>query len=170
MDAEHRTERGETLLEILMSIMIIGIAVTAIIGGVGVAARASTQDQRQIQAQALLRSWAEHIEAQTTDANYVPCATPATYGPASTWAYTNPAPTGLDALPPGFTASVTRVDYWNGATPGAFTGTCSPDRGLQRLELSMAVVDGLYPGFTSTYEVVLRRPCAALAAPTVSGC
>ena len=164
-------ERGETLIEILLSIMIIGIAVTAILGGVGIAARASTLDQRQIQAQALLRSWGEHIEAATTDANYVPCATTSTYSPASTWGYpTAGPPNGLGALPPGFAASVTQVQHWNGATPGAFATSCGTDRGLQRLQLALTVADGLYPGFTATYDVVLRKPCAALATATVPGC
>lgn len=171
MSAHRRGDRGETLLEILISIMIIGVAVTAILGGVGVAARASTQDERQIQAQALLRSWAEHIEAETTDANYVACATPSTYSSTSTWGYSSPTPpAGLDALPAGFTAAVADVQFWNGANPGAFAASCPPDRGLQRLRLSMTVPDGLYPGFTSTYDVVVRRPCTALAAPSVPGC
>ena len=170
-DGHREDDSGETLLEILLSIMIIGIAVTAVLGGVGIAAKASTQDERQIHAQALLRSWGEHIQARTTDVSYVPCATPATYGPASAWAYTSPTPpTGLEPLPSGFGATVAAVRHWNGASPGAFAATCGAARGLQRLTLAMTVPDGVYPGFTSTYEVVVRRPCAALATTTVTGC
>jgi type II secretory pathway pseudopilin PulG len=162
---------GESLLEILVSITIIGIAVTAILGAVGIAAGASTHDERQIEAQALLRSWGEYVQARTTDANYVPCASTSTYGSGSPWWYTNPTPpTGLDALPAGFTPGVGRVQHWNGGTPGAFGDACSTDRGLQRVQLTMTVPAGEYPGFTSTYDVVVRRPCAKLASTGVPGC
>ena len=167
--ATHReaAERGESLLEILLSIMIMGIAVTVILGGVGVAAKASTQDERQIHAQALLRSWGEHVQARTTDATYVPCATTATYGASSVWAYTSPPPVGLEALPAGATATVTQVRYWDGGTWAAPAGCDDPapaEPGLQRLELTLTMPDGLYPGFSETYDVVLRRPCTTVAA------
>lgn len=169
------TERGESLLEILLSVMIIGIAVTAILGGVGLAARASTQDERTIHAQALLRSWGEHIQARTTDVTYVPCAGPGAYRSGSPWWYATPAPDGLETLPPGFTPDVVDVDYWVAGTwsdtkPSTCSSSPAKDAGLQRLEITMAVAAGLYPGFTATYDVVLRKPCAAIATATVAGC
>jgi hypothetical protein len=142
-------------------LMIIGIGVTAILGAVGVATQASTLDERQIQAQALLRSWGEHVVATTTDGTYTPCATTATYGSAP-WRYASPAPAGLQELPTGFTASVTRVQYWDGGSPGSFVSSCATDRGVQRVRLTMTVADALYPGFASTYDVVVRRPCTTL--------
>jgi type II secretory pathway pseudopilin PulG len=140
-----RGEGGETLIELLISIMIIGIAVTAILGAVRIATDASTLDQRQIHAQALLRSWGEYAVAQTTDANYVTsCATPLTYP---------------GTLPSGFTATQTKVEFWNG-TSSYVAGTCGSDLGVRRLELTMTVASSVYPGFASTYDVVIRRPCA----------
>ncbi|WP_129337954.1 type IV pilus modification PilV family protein [Cellulomonas endophytica] len=170
MTAGRRRGRdaGESLVEILLSVMIIGIAVTAILGGVGLAARASSQDERQIQAQALLRSWAEHVQARTTDSTYVACATTATYS-GSTWAYTSPAPAGLEPLPAGFTASVTEVQYWDPSTT-SFGSTCGTDSGVQRVRLALTATATAAPGFTSTYDVVVRRPCAALAASGGPGC
>ena len=168
--ADRGGERGESLLEILLSIMIIGIAVTAILGGVGIAAKASTLDERQIHAQALLRSWGEHVQARTTDSTYVPCATASTYGSGSPWWYTTPAPAGLDAMPADFTPGIAEVAYWVPGTPGAFGSSCGTDSGVQRVRLAITVADGLYPGFTSTYDVVVRRPCVDLAASGVPGC
>lgn len=153
-------DAGETLLELLISIMIVGIGVTAVLGGVGIAARASTQDERQIQAQALLRSWGEHVQARTTDATYTPCATTATYAGAP-WAWTAPAPAGLPELPAGFTAAVASVAYWDAPSAG-FVAGCTADGGVQRLRLALTADDALYPGFTSTYDVVVRRPCVTL--------
>ena len=153
-------DAGETLLELLISLMIIGVGVTAILGAVGIATQASTLDERQVQAQALLRSWGEHITAATTDGTYAPCATTGTYASAP-WTYSAPPPAGLQALPPGFTPSVTSVQYWNGSS---FVGSCGTDSGVQRLRLTMTVADSLYPGFASTYDVVVRRPCTTLGA------
>lgn len=156
----RRGDVGETLLELLISLMVIGIGVTAILGAVGIATQASTLDERQIQAQALLRSWGEHIVAVTSDATYSPCATTATYA-SSPSMYGSPAPAGLQTLPSGFTPSVTQVQYWDGT---AFVGACVTDRGVQRVRLTMSVADSLYPGFASTYDVVVRRPCTTLGA------
>jgi Tfp pilus assembly protein PilV len=139
-------QAGETLVELLISIMIIGISVTAILGGVRIAVAASTLDQRQIHAQALLRSWGEYAVGQTTDANYTTsCATSLTY------------PATLQALPAGFTAAQTKLEFWNGTSFAG--GACSTDPGVRRIELTMSVAPALYPGFTSTYDVVVRRPC-----------
>ena len=156
-------DTGETLLEILLSLMIMGLAVTAVLGAMGISVRASTQDERQIHAQALLRSWGEHVVARTTDATWTPCATAATYS-GSTWAYTSPVPpAGLEALPAGFAADVAGVTYWDPGT-GAFAATCGTDSGVQRVRLRTTVAATGYPGFTSTYDVVVRRPCLPLGA------
>jgi len=149
-----RSDAGETLIELLISISIIGTSAVAILGGVLVSIDASHLDQRQIHAQALLRTWGEHVVDQTTDSTFQRCATVATYASA-TWAYTDPAPAGLETLPVGFTPQITDVTYWNGT--GFGTGGCSD---VQRLELTMTVDGAAYSGLTSKYDVVVRRPCA----------
>ena len=147
-----RGDGGETLLELLISLMIIGVGVVAILGAVRIAVDASSLDQRQIHAQALLRSWGEYAVAQTTDASY-----PATCGTPSVLTY----PASLQALPPGFTPQLSNVEYWDGA---GFAATCGTDSGVRRLKLTMTVDSALYPGFASTYDVVVRRPCVTLGA------
>jgi len=168
--ARRGGDAGESLLELLIAIMIIGIGVTAILAAVLMTVDASSLDRRQIDAQALLRSWGEYAVAQTTDATYTPCATTATYDPAgapSAWSYTSPAPPpGLGALPGGFTPHVTKVEYWNAATK-TFVAACGVDSGVQRVALTMTVAASVMPGFSSTYAVVVRRPCLTLG---VGGC
>jgi Tfp pilus assembly protein PilV len=146
----HR-DAGETLIELLISLMVIGIGVTAILGAVGIAVDASSLDQRQIHAQALLRSWGEYAVAHTTDATY-----PAGCAP-SVLSY----PASLQAVPAGFAPQLTKVEYWNGT---AFVSSCSTDSGVRRLELTMTVASSVYPGFASTYDVVIRRPCLTIGA------
>ncbi|HEY8720105.1 hypothetical protein [Pengzhenrongella sp.] len=149
--AQGRGEAGETLLELLISLMVIGVGVVAILGAVRIAVDASSLDQRQIHAQALLRTWGERVVADTTDATYAStCSTPVAY--AST----------LPALPTGFSATQTKVEFWNGTSFAA--GSCGADTGVRRLELTMTVNSSVYPGFASTYAVVLRRPCLTYGA------
>lgn len=164
------SEAGETLLELLISIAIVGIAVTALLGGLRMAVQGSTLDERQVHAQALLRSWGEHVVSATTDDTYVACATPGTYS-AAPWAYTSPTPpAGLQPLPDDFTAEVTSVEYLTSPGPAGTAGfgsSCPTDYGVQRVELTMRVADAQQPGFDATYEVVVRRPCETVGA---SGC
>ena len=158
MTQEHRrmrsfsaSDRGETLVELLVTIVIMGIAVSGLIGAVLMSSSASTLDRRQVQAQALLRGWAEAVQRAATNTSYRNCADAAVYEAAPF----DFASSGLPR-PAGFTASVEAVMYWNGTT---FSGTCSSDVGVQRLTLAMTVPDGVLPGFKATQTVTVRKPC-----------
>ena len=143
-------DAGETLVELLVTITILGTAVVGVMGAVATAAGASTLDRRQVQAQALLRTWGENLAA-VDDAGYGDCRS------ASGVAATTPAPS---PLPAGFTPSVTGVDYWNGT---AFAAGCTAgsDPGLRVVHLRLTADSLLYPGFTENLDVVVRKPCAA---------
>jgi Tfp pilus assembly protein PilV len=164
----RRDDSGETLLELLIAITIIGLGVTAILGAVMIAVSASTLDQRQVQAQARLKSWAEKLSA----APYVDCATTASYSSYAAFAtqtpptQTPPAQTPpTPALPSGFTASYVAVQSWNGTgfvdtMPSCTAGAAGTDRGVQRVQLRITAAPTLYPGFSTDLWVTLRKPCA----------
>ncbi len=144
-------EAGETLLELIITIAILGITVPALIGAVLVAVDSSSQDRRIVQAQQMLTSWSETIAKANTDTTYAPpCPAPAYY---STLAFA-PSP----ALPPRFTASVVTIDYWQAST-NTFQQPCATDEGLRRVHLRITVDAALYPGFTVDRYVLVRRPC-----------
>ena len=65
-----RGQAGETLLEIIITIMIMGLAIPAVVGAVLAAVGSSSQDRRQVQAQQLLTSWSETIAKANTDTTY----------------------------------------------------------------------------------------------------
>ena len=136
-------QEGTTLIEVLVTVTIMGIAFTAILGGISTAILASDIHRKQATAQTVLRNLAEF----ETLAAYTACAT--TY---STVGF---------AIPTGYTVSVTPIEYWvqsppsGGQITGTFSGTCpSPDQGLQRLNLSAASVDGRA---TERVQILKRR-------------
>jgi type II secretory pathway pseudopilin PulG len=156
-----RGEAGESLLEIIITIMIMGLAIPAVVGAVMAAVGSSTQDRRQIQAQQLLTSWSETIANANTDGNYgayTPCP-PANHYTSSPFAPAN--------IPPGFQVSVVAVDYWDAdASPpsGAFVGCAAAgaaDEGVRRLQLHVVVPAGLYPSFAMDRYFIVRKPCVA---------
>jgi type II secretory pathway pseudopilin PulG len=153
----RRDDRGETLLELIISIAIIGLGVTSILGAVMAATGSSTLDQRQVQAQSRLKSWAEKLNT----AGYVDCATTSSYPTYLTFAgQTSPAP----ALPNGFTAGYVTVQSWNGTgfvatTPSCTAGVGGTDQGVQRVQLRITAAATLYPGFSTDLWVTLRKPC-----------
>lgn len=149
-----RGDAGETLIEILVTLMVIGVGVTAILGGFLVAVSSSTLSRSQAHVQAALRSWAESLTA-TTDGignpyHYVDCAGTGDF----------PAPT---SMPAGYTAQVTSVAYWNGSD---WSSACplGADQGVQRVRITIAAPGSVYSAVTQYLDVVVRRPCASSAA------
>lgn len=113
--------RGETLIELLLTIAIMGIAVIGIVFGMGVAVKASDYDRKNGRVENLLRNYAETISA----AQYV---APPSYSTASN--------------SQGDTASVTQALCWN-ANPDAVGWVgCGPDTGVQQLTLQAQSTDG----------------------------
>jgi type II secretory pathway pseudopilin PulG len=55
----HRDEAGETLIEIVLTIVLIGLAVTALLAGLGTAASASKQHRDLATSDTVMRSYAE---------------------------------------------------------------------------------------------------------------
>ena len=131
-------QRGETLVEILVTIAVVGITLTGILGGIALAVSSSGDQQGRATAETVLRDEAEALA--NASVAYVPCATTSSYQPS----YTPPT---------GWSASVTTVRYWDGKTPAGWVASCpAPDAGLQRLTL--AATDGKV---TETVDVVKRE-------------
>lgn len=134
----RRLDAGETLIESLVTIAILGVAVVALLGAILIGIKTSVVHRKNAQAQAELRSWAEQISSTS----YLDCATESHFA--------------RPALPAGFTPSISDVQHWNGS---AFdNAACGPDRGLQKITLRISVADGISPGFTEDLNVVVRRP------------
>jgi prepilin-type N-terminal cleavage/methylation domain-containing protein len=151
-DADRRrprpigSEAGFSLAEIVITIAIVGITFTAILGGLITAITVSSQHQKQATADTLARSAAEWVKDPIRNA-YVNCADVSTYGL-----------TGV-SVPAGYSVSVSSVEFWNGTAPsgGAYSPTfqssCGSDPGLQRITITAF---GPGAAATETLQVVKR--------------
>jgi hypothetical protein len=138
-------DAGETLVELLITIMIMGISVAAVLGALVMAIGASKLHRNQAEAQDRLRNWAELVSGDTT---YGDC-------PGTTSAF--PA---APSMPTGMSATIAGVQYWDGS---AFVGGCpvSGDTGVQKVTLRVSVASSIHPAFTQDLDVIVRKPCTA---------
>lgn len=140
-------DAGESLVELLVSIAIMGVAVTGILGAVGMAASSSSTHENLAQAQRLLRNWAESL----------------TYSAAC------PAAVNSFSAPAGFTVNPAAVAYWNttSRTFSSSAGSCTAGTGMYRVSLSITPTGGQGAGIAQTLDVTMRRPCDG---PVASPC
>jgi Tfp pilus assembly protein PilV len=132
-----RSDEGISLVETLVAIAILGIAVLAIVGALGVAAHSSSLHRAQADSEAGLRSAAEAIHA----APYKYCPLGGLYS------------TGGATAPARIHIAVVDVEYWNAT---GFQGHCPPeDSGIQRITLEATADGGV---FSRALQVVKRRP------------
>ncbi len=150
-DAKSRPWRecGESLIEVLITVSIVGLGVVAIISSVGATFQLSSTSRVGTNADQLLVRYAENLSA----VSYEPCTSGTPYATAATSAIpaTN-LPTGVTAGAPGtaaasanaFELSVESISYWNGdLAPATFTSTCpATDAGSQQLTLRIQSGDG----------------------------
>ena len=151
-----RSDRGETLLELIISIAILGVASTSIFGLAQMAIGASDIHRKQSVAGRILDDFAEYFQneqkspyhacpSDTTPTysadrtNFVSdlaTASSPVYDPAgSRYTLSMTVSTGVPA--PGSTPSVT---YPDPATPAACA--TATDKGIQQLTLTVASADG----------------------------
>jgi hypothetical protein len=141
-------ERGDTLIELLVAIMIMGVAVVTIVGAIANAVMLSGTHRRMTTTGDDVRTFAEYIEASVaaSPSGYVPCAGTSAYGGG----YTPPGSDGGT-----YTASVTAVSFWDGPN-GNFLANCVKDSGVQRLLLRVSTSDG---SVSENLAIIIRKPC-----------
>ena len=135
-------ERGDTLVEVMMTVAIVGIAFTGILTGLATAINLSGIDRGDANARTVLVSASESVKSQA----YVSCpgANNSSYNPAS----------GV-TLPTGWSASnvvVTQLSGWNGSAFVTCSGL-STDGKLQKI-----VVQATSPDARSTGSIeIIKR-------------
>ena len=147
----QRSDRGETLIELVVAVAILGMAGVAILEGLMMGVRTSVMHRNDATGGAYVRSFAEAIQTDVDANGYETCANAAS----------GYAGVAVPDLPTGYAKSVTSVQSWNGSSWGA----CTAD-GIQRLDLKVTTTGDDEHKADQTLTVVLRQPCngAALTA------
>jgi type II secretory pathway pseudopilin PulG len=148
------SDGGETLIELVVAVSIMGVALVAVMAGLGTSVVVSDIHRKQATAGAVLRNYAEAINATVADGGYVDdCALSPAHAYASPAGFTPPS---------GYSASVVpgSMRYWNGSD---WQPTCpAADTGLQQLTIQVASADDRA---TETLVLTLRKPCRPVDPP-----
>ncbi len=152
-----RGQRGETLVELLVTIAIISIGVVAIVTAIGSTFNWASSSRAASHSDQLLVRYAEALAAVP----YEPCnpgSTPYT-GAAVAAIPATDLPDGVTVGTPGsvaatsdaFELSIDSVMFWNGdVAPATFTSNCpSPDSGSQALTVRVRAGDGSFDRSTT---------------------
>ena len=123
MRARRPRDAGETLIEILLSIAIMGLGLVALLSAMGTAVATSGLHARQAGEVQGIQSFVQAVQ----DSPYV-TSCPTIYSPAG---YTDPF---------GYTLSASVTGYASGV---AFSPTCiTPDQGVQQVRVKIHQNDG----------------------------
>ena len=146
-------DRGETLVELMIAIAIIGNAAVAILGGLILSVKTSTVHRNEATGGAYVRSFAEAVQNHVDANGYTACGSAASTYQGVT----------VPDLPAGYTKTVTNVQSWTGSA----WGSCTAD-GIQRVQLSVTSTGDASHRATERLTVVLRRPCNGPATTSAS--
>jgi type II secretory pathway pseudopilin PulG len=130
-DNRRRKDAGETLIEVLITMIILGGAIAALVGGISNTVLITSRHRDLATANSLLRSYAEAIK-ENARTGYLPCAT----------SYANLA--GRYDQPEGW-ATPTNTVVW---PPSGCT-----DDGLQHVTISVTTPKGV----VQTLDLWIRR-------------
>jgi type II secretory pathway pseudopilin PulG len=150
------SDTGETLVELIIAVAIMGITVVALVGGVATTILMSDIHRKQATAGSYVRSYAESVQTYVAAGNFDASTSPDYSAPKvlspSTWkAFTAPN-TGVDQ-------PVVTVLCWDGTlqkfpTPPAGNG-CSPVSTLQQVTVNVASTDSRA---SESLVMVVRKP------------
>jgi type II secretory pathway pseudopilin PulG len=130
-DNRTRKDAGETLIEVLITMIILGGAIAALVGGISTTVLITSRHRDLATANSLLRSYAEAIK-ENARTGYQPCAT----------TYTNLA--GRYDQPTGWATPTNTVQA---------QGCPGTDQGLQHVTISVTTPKGV----VQTLDLWIRR-------------
>jgi type II secretory pathway pseudopilin PulG len=139
-------DRGETLVESLISMILLGIIGLAVFSAMTLSVKTSGIYKNRAQSSVALRKWAEQVSAYPT---YTNCVT------SGTWVANHPV---SSTYVPPTGGSVVLVKYWSAATSTFVSTPCSTDQGVQLVTLQVVTAGTTVTSATQQVDVAVRRP------------
>ncbi len=139
-----RPEDGDTLVEVLLALTILGVASVALLIAFGTSIKASSVHRNLTEFDTVLSSSSTSVtsQIQAQPATFFgTCAPLATYQSAVTF---SAGPLPGEVLPTGFSAQITSVQYWNGTQFSSCTTGASGDDNAPQL-ITIEVTDANAP-------------------------
>jgi len=138
-------DEGETLVELLIAVAIMGVAVVAMVSGIITSILMSDIHRKQATAGAYVRDYAEAIDNAVAGGAYTPC------NAASYAGTTIPA---FDSTNYQKSIVAGSAQYWNGS---GWQSSCpATDTGLQQLTIQVSTIDNQV---AEKLVIVVRKPC-----------
>ena len=134
-------DEGETLIELIIAVAIMGIAVVAIVGGIATTIVMADVHRKQASAGAYVRDYAEAVSG-----HYSASASPGSYAQSTAIGFV------LDPATTGFAATVTSVKCWDGKV---FSTCTTANNDVQQVTLAVASTD---TRASESLAVVVRQP------------
>ena len=137
-------DRGESLIELLVAMLIMSTAVVAVVGGLGTAIMISDVHRKQADVARHLNAFAATIEGAVA-------AVPTQYDECPIVSYPSYTPGG------GYNADPPEVRYWDVST-ATFIASCPAggDAGVQLVTLRVRSDDGRVD---RSMDIIIRKPC-----------
>lgn len=155
-----RDEAGETLVEVLVAIAILGLAAVAILAGVELSVKSSAIGRNQATGGSYVRSLGEAIQNEVNLHGYQKCGGSGYISSAVLKAAGIPTGSPAAAYP-----SPSVVKTWAWTASGWQPCTASADNGVQRLDLKVIMPGDASHTATEYLSVIVRRPCNDTWAP-----
>lgn len=145
-------EAGLSLIEVLVTVVILGVAFVTIIGGMTVSIAGSDIHRKQATSQTVLRNLAEYLKSDQV-----------VYEEGCSADYNDDLAEFLGSVPAGYEVSIDEVRhlrYSGEPSPGTpvvaeFDGACDDDNGVQ--QITLAVRSSVRTGLVEELHVVKRQ-------------
>jgi Tfp pilus assembly protein PilV len=150
-------DRGDTLVEVLASVLLMSIGVITILGAIFTLLISSDTTERAARVDTVLHDVGEEVLARQGTYAYVPCTAAGTE-------VSYPTPTGPPDLPAGWTIQIVDVTYWDGVASQGTTGdpnhkpspNYDPSRGHNHLRMVPTCPGGTGPRDYGVQQITLR--------------
>ncbi len=155
----RRADRGDTLVEVLLAVVILSIASVALIIAFGTSIKASAEHRNLANFDTAFASSDSTVTSlvQGSASSYFGTCAPVSAYPSSSAL--------SQGLATNYVADITAVEYWNGTQ---FSATCSSSDNTAP-QLITVTITNTSTGFVQTNEVVVDNPSAIQAFQTSNG-